>query len=138
MYSCHAWIALYAWDDTVEADEKFERDLITLRMLIDRKLGLPGNAISGPNGLLTLSFTLCTNHVSRNPDVLAVLEWIAVEMKGSRGLVYWQDDDIPAEDPLAYHVIVLRKGIIEHRSDPFLSPSSLVEYYLDEEGRGID
>jgi hypothetical protein len=138
MYVCHAWIELHAWDETIEADRKFERDLTVLRALLDENIYLSGDDIRAANGIWTLTFTLRTNHVNMNPDVLALLEWIAREMKGSHGLVYWQDDEIPADDPSAYHVIVLRKGVVEHRADPFLSPSSLWDWDVDEEGRGID
>ncbi|PNY81769.1 Imm7 family immunity protein [Deinococcus koreensis] len=57
-------------------------------------------------------------------DIQTLLEWICREAPGSFGLLYWRDDegDPPAEAN-NFQVIVMARGELTTRFDPFLSPT---------------
>lgn len=60
--------------------------------------------------------------IGRELDEL--LEFVAQEAPGSYGLLYWRDieGELPA-GPDNYHVVVMARGRLTLRLDPFLSPT---------------
>ena len=62
-----------------------------------------------------------------------VLRSIAELLPAAHGLCYWNDDEIPGNGRFdGYHVIVIARGALTHRYDPFLSPTfTTVESFGD-------
>lgn len=60
--------------------------------------------------------------IGRELDEL--LEFVATEAPGSYGLLHWRDmeGELPA-GPNNYHVVVMARGTLTLRLDPFLSPT---------------
>jgi hypothetical protein len=124
MYSYHLWIILR--ESTSEADTgSFAGKLDELRALVGAKL----SAVSAtPVQALNVEHILqCSESHNHRGDVhdrlLLVLKWIIKEFPGSYGLVYWYDDERPGRASFdGYNVIVIARGALLHRYDPFISP----------------
>lgn len=76
------------------------------------------------NGVYYLHLAGYTNRPSGYHEKLhEVLTFLAQRAQGSYGLLYWQDDEDdrpPGRDH--FHVVVLARGTLTERFDPFLSP----------------
>jgi len=124
MYEYHLWIVLS--ESTAESDEGgLLQKLGRLRSLVrDTLHPAPAEAVHAVNYQHVLQCSVARNHRGDSHErLMAVLTWITTELPGSHGLVYWYDDE-PHEGSLfdGFRVIVLARGQLAHRYDPFLSP----------------
>ena len=125
MYLWHAWIVLS--ESTIESNEG---SLITkvnqLRDLVQEKqlYAVPNDPICTVNVDHVFQCSGSHNHRGDAHDrLVSVIAWIADRLPGSYGLIYWCDDEIPGTRVFdGYNVIVLARGKIANRYDPFLSP----------------
>jgi immunity protein 7 of polymorphic toxin system len=129
MYTFHMWLVLS--DSTSEDDFSIvQAKLRMLRPLLEERfswavVGAP-SPVFVTNGLVTINASLCTNHTgATHSELLDTLDWIGRELPGSYGVVYWSDDEDPAMRN-QFGVIVMTRGKVHHRSDPFLSPQNPV------------
>ncbi|HXA18391.1 MAG TPA: Imm7 family immunity protein [Thermoanaerobaculia bacterium] len=125
MYSYHLWILLR--ESTREAEESsLIRKLDQLKAVVAEKLRdvVPEYPIHPLNYEHLLQGSVSHNRRGDSHDrMLSVLAWIADELPGSYGLVYWYDDEVPGRSFYdGYNVIVIARGSLMHRHDPFLSP----------------
>ncbi|MFZ2843235.1 Imm7 family immunity protein [Psychrobacter sp.] len=75
------------------------------------------------NGSYKLMIAGMDNHKSYSwTEILEFLNWIAIEAKGSYGLLYFCDDEDKDGLDNQFQVIVLKKGKISFELDKFLSP----------------
>ncbi|WP_165243851.1 Imm7 family immunity protein [Paludisphaera soli] len=126
MYGYHLWIVLS--ESTEESDcGSLERKAGELRSLIGERLTCKPNAegsVQAVNLSLVFQCSGSANHRGEEHDsLLHVLRHIATELPGSHGLVYWYDDEEPGRDRFdGYRAIVVARGRLQDRFDPFLSP----------------
>ena len=126
MYDYHLWIVLR--ESTEDPDlGSLGRKAERLRDLVrERLVGKPGpdECILGVNGELVFQCSGGANHRGEDHEsLLVVLRHVAAELPGSYGLVYWYDDENPGRAQFdGYRVIVLARGRLQDRYDPFLSP----------------
>ena len=124
MYFFHTWAKL---DDGAD-DElgHFASKTRKLREIAATRLGIEGQEIVFGINFSTI-FQCSASHNRRrshHDDLWSVLQWICKELPGSHGLTYWWDDEIPGAQYFdGYKVIVMRRGLLEERFDPFLSPT---------------
>jgi hypothetical protein len=127
MYEFHMWLLLR--ESTTEVDEgSLLAKLTDLRTLLVAKLpdAVPASPIFSLNYEHLLQCSVAHNHRGdTHVRLLAVLSSVAQNLPGSYGLVYWHDDEVPGGgNGDAYRVLVVARGAIMDRSDPFLSPIS--------------
>lgn len=128
MYYYHLWIVLdEAPEDTGYG--LFQEKIEGLKHLVSQKLICrPRNCIEEVNYRTVMQCSGGSNHGGGgqdHEDLLDVIDWIAENLPGSHGLVYWLDDEKPGRDAFdGYRVIVLARGHWRERFDPFLSPIS--------------
>ena len=124
MYDYHLWIILR--ESTEESDcGSLHKKINDLQHLADQKLICkPSMCIHDINYSVVMQCSGGANHRGNDhQSLLEVLEWIAEALPGSYGLVYWSDDEIPGRSIFdGYRVIILARGRLEERCDPFLSP----------------
>ena len=130
MYWFTMWLDLA--ESTIEADlGQFDTKTAKLTALIASTFeGCHRPSIQRTNVLVVLHYSVCHNHRGdTHARLLRVLEWITTHLPGSHGLVYWYDDECADKyeyDPFdGYRVIVVAKGKLTDRYDPFLSPRSV-------------
>jgi len=126
MYEYRLWIELS--ESTEESDcGQLEAKILELQALINEKLTLirsPTECIFHVNYCDIFQCSAGTNHRGRaHEDLLEVLEHLIKILPGSHGLVYWVDDEDPGASYFdGYRVLVIARGQIHERFDPFLSP----------------
>jgi hypothetical protein len=126
VYDYHLWVVLR--EATEESDcGSLGRKAGELRCLIREHLNCrpgPDECILSVNYSLVFQCSGSANHRGEDhKSLLAVLRHIATELPGSYGLVYWCDDEEPGRDRFdGYRVIVVARGQLHDRFDPFLSP----------------
>ncbi len=130
MYFFTMWMDLA--ESTFDGDlEKLSEKGAVLRELVESSLTVkPIPCVFEINCRMLLHCSCSHNHRGDAHDrLLRILEWITEHLPGTHGLVYWYDDEPgrtpPEEFVDAYRVIVVAKGKIMHRFDPFLSPTML-------------
>lgn len=125
MYEFHGWFGI--------SEDPYEDDLPSLRAGVE-ELRARIDAVDWSsscrvtldvlNGLPVVTAAGQTNHLGREAAELdALVAYIARRFPGSWGLLHDRSDegDIPDADN-AFRVRVLRRGRVEERLDPFLSP----------------
>ena len=127
MYECHFWLLLRESTSDVDGGS-LELKLQEIRRLIADKLpdAIPACPVHELNYEHLLQGSVAHNHRGdTHVRLLAVLSAIAESLPGSYGLVYWHDDEIrDSRSSNRYNVIVVVRGTISDRADPFLSPVS--------------
>lgn len=124
MHEFHAWVGL--------ADSPFEDDPDRMAAAIDELRHFVGT-YSWPDASFDIKnlngrhFFTATGYVNRRRDegkhLDLSLSMICRLLPGSWGLVYERDDEMPdPPGPNAFRVRVIARGVIQERSDPFLSP----------------
>jgi hypothetical protein len=124
MYYFHLWIKLC--ESTEESDcGQLDAKAQGLQSVVREKLRLiraPDECVCYINYSYVFQCSGGANHLGENhSNLLEVLRYLVGKLPGSHGIVYWSDD----EDPTFhndYRVIVIARGEIYDRSDPFLSP----------------
>ena len=119
MLEFHGWAKIReAYREINEDDTKLDVAISKLRKFIADQYSFYA-VVEETNG----SFHLCTTGESnhwRDP-VLELFEFIAQVAPGSYGLLYIHDgENVDAHNE--FQVWVLKKGKLQKRSDPFLSP----------------
>jgi hypothetical protein len=126
MYSYHLWVVLS--ESTEESDfGSLDNEVKGLRSLIDKTLICkPKDCIHSVNHLVVFQCSGSANHRGEDHDaLLTVLRHITKKLPGSYGLVYWLDDENPGNACFdGYRVIVIARGQLLERFDPFLSPTN--------------
>lgn len=133
MYGYHLWIDLA--ETTEESDcGALEQKAAELQLLVREKLRCkPADCIFDVNGSKVWQCSGSTNHRgSAHAALLDVLQFVIEKLPGSHGLVYWSDDErtdkyegVDRSD-VGYRVIVIARGQMHERFDPFLSPRNPV------------
>ncbi len=124
MYNYRLWIELAESTedfDCGQLDAKVEE----LRMLANNKLRCkPVDCVIHINYSTVFQCAAGANHRGQDhEDLLEVLRYITEKLPGSHGLVYWLDDENPGNWVFdGYRVIVVARGELHERYDPFLSP----------------
>jgi hypothetical protein len=125
MYYVHAWLILRESTTEDESESLFNK-IAQLGNLMQDKLNdcVPNEPIMQVNFEHILQFSVSHNHRGNAYDrLISVLTWIARELPGSYGLVYWYDDETPGRSNYdGYNVVVVARGQLMNRYDPFLSP----------------
>jgi hypothetical protein len=125
MYNWHACIELADSTDesnivrTDELSAELCRKISALRLYC-----VPEQPVVRVNGMRLFQCSGSHNHRGdAHIRLLEIVEWIAEVLPGSHGLVYWYDDEMPGRTIFdGYNVIVIARGGVVHRYDPFLSP----------------
>ena len=130
MYTWHAWIQLY--DDERDRPAPYEQDALAAVRAKARELELrtsPDDPISCTNGGPLFQASGAHDHRgSAHQRLHTLLRFTLDVLPGSWGLVYWRDDETPGTDAYdGYRVLVLARGAIADRLDPFLSPLTVPE-----------
>jgi hypothetical protein len=121
MLEFHGWITLRYGNS--EKDENLQavfvqkvKDFISQKYpyLIDK--GLLHFSFQNSEDFLMIS-GLC-NHKNEPFDVKEIFEWVAVNSKGSYGLLHFHDDDFNDD----FEVLVLKRGKLIGYKDVYLSP----------------
>ena len=126
MYEYHLWVVLRESTEDPDCGSLEEKAGVLRRLVGERMVGKPGpdGCIAGVNGALVFQVSGGANHRGEDHEsLLAVLRHVAAELPGSYGLVYWYDDEDPGRSRFdGYRVIVVARGRLQDRYDPFLSP----------------
>lgn len=119
MFEYHGWAVIH--DDTYEDNATNLRRIIgELQQLADDfNDGSGMTDIRNINGAWYVTFAGHPNH--RHDCVFGWFKWLAEHAPGSYGLLYVRDDESP-EFGNAFQVCCLRRGQVEVRIDPFMSP----------------
>jgi len=116
-------------ESTEESDRgSLERKAEGLRRLVRERLNGgqgPEGCVLGVNGRLVFQCSGGANQRGDDHESLRdVLRYVTTELPGSYGLVYWYDDEDPGRGRFdGYRVIVIDRGRLHDRFDPFLSPT---------------
>ncbi len=127
MYTVHLWLELS--ESTDESDCGHLSDKASrLQKYIDDNITMirsSGDCVHSVNYTKVLQFSAGSNHIGNNHDaILLLLKYLVEILPGSHGLVYWSDDE--RTDGNCYNVIVIARGVLYDRPDPFLSPKNPV------------
>jgi len=142
MFEFHGWFTIRESPEWMEEGSREGEIVEALQALInsfDWRLGvIEQDGSSGfepdPNATIRLGYMngACflnlhgnKNHRSdRWPDIQTLLDHICREAPGSYGLLSWRDDEgeVPA-GANNYQVMVMARGSVTTRLDPFLSPT---------------
>ncbi len=128
MYSFHLWIELS--ESTEESDcGQLDVKAQHLQSVIRDKLTLirqPEECVFNVNYSKVLQCSGGANHRGTNHNgLLEMLRTLVEDLPGSHGLVYWSDDEDPGTSIFdGYRVIVVARGELLERFDPFLSPKN--------------
>lgn len=133
MYVCNVWAVLRIWPS--ETEEEAWDDLPVFAVRDSKSIELeklandilcpqPSKCVSDVNYERVIQFSCSGNHRSTDyENLLFFLTKLTQLLPDSYGLVYWFDDEDP--DPNyrnRFRVLVIAKGKISERDDPFLSP----------------
>ncbi|PQO40123.1 hypothetical protein C5Y96_01955 [Blastopirellula marina] len=128
MYEYHLWIELS--ESTEESDcGQLDSKVDALRALVRDKLSCkPNDCIVHVNYSKVFQCSGGANHRGTDHDMLLdVLKRLVELLPGSHGLVYWSDDESPGNAVFdGYKVLVVARGEVHERLDPFLSPKKPV------------
>lgn len=128
MYEFHGWVALS--DDTYETSLDIIEAQLTEVLAVATQAPSPSAQydVVRVNGIVILAVHGLANRRRDEADTLdRVLASIAERLPGSFGVVYIRDDErTDPPGPNAYEVRVIRRGMVEVRDDPFLSPCNPV------------
>jgi hypothetical protein len=119
MFIYHGWAVIR--DGTYDCDEARLRHIAARLQELAPEFndGSGWTDVRWINGTCFLTFAGNPNH--RHDCVFEWFNWLAKNAIGSFGLMYlWDDED--AEFRNAFRVFCLRRGQVEERIDPFLSP----------------
>lgn len=120
MYKYRLWIQLC--ESTEESDiGHLDAKTEELQAFVNEKLKLirkPQDCIFHVNYNKVFQCCAGANHRgNEHQALLEVLRFVIDTLPGSHGLVYWTDDEDPEIN--GYRVIVIARGQIEERLDPF-------------------
>jgi hypothetical protein len=126
MYYFHLWIELS--ESTEDSDcGQLAAKAQELQSVVREKLKLiraPEECVFYINYSYVFQCSGGANHLGEDHgNLLEVLRFLVQRLPGSHGIVYWSDD----EDPTYfndYRVIVIARGKLYDRPDPFLSPKN--------------
>jgi hypothetical protein len=124
MYTCHLWLELGERPDEADCGHLNEKAAV-LQALLDSVLDcVPKKCIANVNYTTVMQCSVSGNRrASRHDSLLKVLEHVCEHLPGSHGLVYWCDDENPGASVFeGYRVIVIARGQMSERYDPFLTP----------------
>lgn len=119
MFEYHGWAVVR--DDTYDGDDAKLRSIVTE---LEQRAGEFNDGsgmtdIRWINGACFITFAGKPNH--RHECVFGWFRWLAKHAPGSYGLLYiWDDEN--TEFGNTFQVHCLRRGLVEERIDPFLSP----------------
>jgi len=122
VYTCYLWIDLA--ETTEEADAGALAGKLTQLEKLMGSLVAPEceSVIKQVNYHWVLQWAVSHNHRGDTEERFRdVLRWIVEHLPGSYGLVYIMDDE-DAEYRNLFRVLVVARGNILERVDPFLSP----------------
>ena len=125
MFFFHGWAVIqhtFLGVDLPDADERQRNVIERVRARIATLDRLNVSyELKVQNGCANLLASGCVNHGadSRAREVFDLWRFIAETAPGSFGLLYYRDDEC---EPDVHRVQVLRRGTVEERNDPFLSP----------------
>jgi hypothetical protein len=119
MFEYHGWATLREGDDGFDGGQ--------LHQILDELKDVIGEFSDGSgvadvrwtNGNAMVWFAGCPNH--RHERVFGLFPWLAKHAPSSYGLLYIWDDEDPSHHN-TFQVWCLRRGKVELRFDPFLSP----------------
>ena len=124
MYTYHLWIILR--ESTTEADVgSLGKKLTELKTRVSTLLQpVPDIVVTALNHEYIFQCSESHNHKGDvHERLLKVIEWLTKALSGSYGLIYWYDDEMQGVNRHnGYRVMVIARGRIEYRNDPFLSP----------------
>jgi hypothetical protein len=120
MYRFHVWLVLRGRRD----EDRYDGIASSHAQIRERwsDVGaVPSDPLHWVNGEAILQCSGSRNHRGDTHQQLeAVLTWTIRELPATHGLVYWCDDE--DAEAYVYRVLVVARGTVEERSDPFLSP----------------
>ena len=124
MYYYHIWLVLR--ESLEESDcGSLHLKSSSIQSYINKNLNcIPINCINYVNYSLILQCSGGANHRGDDhANMIKSLNMISELLPGSYGLIYWMDDEIPGRNNFdGFNVIVLARGCLTERYDPFLSP----------------
>lgn len=127
MYRFHGWVVLS--DDTYETSYDLVEAQVPELLAVARQPALSVQYdVVRVNLDVVLTIHGLPNRRRHEADVLdRVLAFIAERLPGSYGVVYIRDDERTTPPGVnAFEVRVIRRGMVEVRDDPFLSPCNPV------------
>ncbi|WP_406695193.1 Imm7 family immunity protein [Singulisphaera sp. Ch08] len=119
MFEYHGWAVVH--QDPYEDDNARLQQIVEELRKVITEYG-DGSGVTDVrwiNGHCMVWFAGCPNH--RHDCVFGLFAWLAGHAPGSYGLLYIRDDESPDYNN-AFEVWCLRRGRVEVRLDPFLSP----------------
>lgn len=125
MYEVHGWFVIWhsGFDSKTEDQGRVNR---MVRSYLQERPALHDYTdLRLRKGEHFLTIEANPNHASDlRGEIDRLIAFLAAEAPGSYGLLYWRDDeDDSPPGGLNFRVIVLARGVISRRFDPFLSPA---------------
>lgn len=120
----HGWVTLrYTCENSDEALVKEEEHQQDIKRKVEEKAescGFSASEVCFFQSYGEIFMTVCGFkwHYDECSEVISLYEYIAEIAKGSYGLLYVNSE----REENQFRVLVLRKGSLEWRDDPFLSP----------------
>lgn len=123
MYEFHGWACIRETPNVVD-EERLDKIIDSIKLFIKNLNWTTGILdIQAVNGEYHLSVSGLTNHKGKDAkDVLTLYRFIAQKAPGSYGLLYTRDDEDQSGNDNRFQVLVLVRGSLVEREDPFLSP----------------
>lgn len=122
----HGWAVIresFTFDDDDVDDATLDAVVRDIESRLDHSDGNVRTDLSYLNGTPVLQVALDKNHYTPASDeVIALFEYVARVAPGSYGLLHVYDDDGSYGDRNSLHVLVLARGRVVRRVDPFLTP----------------
>ncbi|WP_158545185.1 Imm7 family immunity protein [Bremerella cremea] len=124
MYEYRLWIELSESTEESDCGQLAQKVELLKAKVSDNLKCLPINCIMQVNYATIFQCSGGANHRGAEHDkLLDVLQFLVELLPGSHGLVYWSDDENPGNSVFdGYKVLVVARGTIIEKFDPFLSP----------------
>lgn len=124
MYEFHGWATIRETPHLVE-EENLDKVIDSVKLFIKSLNWTSGGALDvrPVNGEYHMSVSGFTNHKGKDAeDVLSLYQFLAQNAPGSYGILYVRDDEDRNGHDNRFQVLVLARGVLKEREDPFLSP----------------
>lgn len=124
MYEFHGWATIRETPSLVD-EENLDRVIESVESFIKKLNWTSGGVLDvrPVNGEYHLSVSGFTNHKGKDAeDVLSLYQFLAKNAHGSYGILFVRDDEDRNGNDNRFQILVLARGILKEREDPFLSP----------------
>ena len=124
MYEFHGWATIRETPSLAD-EENMDKVIDSVNSFIKNLNWTSGGVLDVRqiNGEYHLSVSGFTNHKGKDAeDVLSLYQFLAQKAPGSYGILFVRDDEDRSGNDNKFQVLVLARGSLKEREDPFLSP----------------